>query len=494
VFDNSPIERDRLLDCGAKPPGLQSGTVAARVALSLIAIGLLLRLPTVILADDRGWDLKPYRIKALIAIDVPGGLAEKLASEVPRYLNERVEASIGTAWSFEVQLARGALRQSVFSNLLTFRTDPPTVFSSSGDKLLLVGVQSKPDGFQLTAREFDHYIERWSVPIRRESRQSQMLAEQMFALVEQAVAPLALFELDATNEKQVVLHARGAALFSTRAAESWARPGDVFLPVLRRTTRGGELAKDGIQIVPWTYLEAVSIDGPKLVGLVHSGTRMPFGARRQGRVEQVALAVRSDPGETQLRLESRSNKGKPLAGYEVYAQKPGGEETTRIGASDNSGRITVRPGPHAVQKLFIKNGGQLLAKLPIVPGVEPEIKVPLPDDDMRLEAEARLAAMREELIDVVARRNILMARVRNKIEQKDFAAAQELIHAIDQLPGRSQFNLTLTTASRLLRSDDPQIQRRIDQLFEATQVVLGQYLDSRPVSELHAELRAAQRN
>jgi hypothetical protein len=143
--------------------------------------------------------------------------------------------------------------------------------------------------------------------------------------------------------------------------------------------------------------------------------------------------------------------------------------------------------------LFIKHGGQLLAKLPVVPGAEPEIVVPLPDDDMRLEAEARLAAMREELVDVVARRNILMARARQKIEAKDFEAAQELMRSVDQLPGRSQFNLTLTTASRLLRSDDPQIQRRIDQLFQATETVLSQYLDARAISELHEELRSAQR-
>ena len=144
-----------------------------------------------------------------------------------------------------------------------------------------------------------------------------------------------------------------------------------------------------------------------------------------------------------------------------------------------------------LREILIK--GCANAKLPVVPGAEAEIAVPLPDDDMRLEAEARLASMREELVDVVARRNILMARARHKIEQKDFDAAQELIRAVDQLPGQSQFNLTLSTASRLLRSDDPQIQRRIDQLFQATQTVLGQYLDARPISDLRAELREAQR-
>ena len=112
---------------------------------------------------------------------------------------------------------------------------------------------------------------------------------------------------------------------------------------------------------------------------------------------------------------------------------------------------------------------------------------------MRLAAETRLAALREDLVDVVVRRNILMARARQKIKDSDLPAAQTLLRSIDELPGRSQFNLTLTSAARLLRSDDPQIQRRIDQLFEATQTVLTQYLDTRPISELNEEFRAAQR-
>ena len=188
-----------------------------------------------------------------------------------------------------------------------------------------------------------------------------------------------------------------------------------------------------------------------------------------------------------LRLQSRTNAEKPLVGYEVYSQKPGEEATTRIGASDSAGKVTVRPGPSAVQTLFIKHGGQLLAKLPVVPGAEREIAVPLPDDDMRLAAEARLAAMREDLVDVVARRNILMARARQKIEQKDFDAAQELIRAVDELPGRSQFNLTLTTAARAAA------QRRPANSAAHRSALSGHANGAEPVSRLRAHQRAARR-
>ena len=68
----------------------------------------------------------------------------------------------------------------------------------------------------------------------------------------------------------------------------------------RRTLRGGELAEGGLQAVPWTYLEAMpaqdTADQAKLAALVHSANRQPFGVRRQGRVEQLAIAVRASRG------------------------------------------------------------------------------------------------------------------------------------------------------------------------------------------------------
>ena len=224
----------------------------------------------------------------------------------------------------------------------------------------------------------------------------------------------------------------------------------MFLPLLRRTTRGGQLMKDGIQAVPWTYIEVTEVDGGKIVGRVHSGSRRPFGGRRRGRVEEVAIALRADPANTVLKLHSRVKAEKPLVGYEVFAKNTDEESTTPLGASDAAGRIDVPPGRTRLQLLYIKNGGELLARLPVVPGAEPLVEVPLPDDDARLEAEARLAAMREDLIDVVVRRNILMARTKQKIEKKDWKQAQELLRVLDELPGRSQFDLELSKQARLV--------------------------------------------
>jgi hypothetical protein len=127
--------------------------------------------------------------------------------------------------------------------------------------------------------------------------------------------------------------------------------------------------------------------------------------------------------------------------------------------------------------------------VPIVTGIDREVDLPIIDDDPRIRASARMAAMREDLVDLVARRNIAMARVRQAMEDKDFLRAEKLLEAIDDLPGRAQFNQSLEREMRLHRAAEPLVQRKIDRLFSATQKVLGQFLDPRPISELHDELR-----
>ena len=499
--------------------------IAAALALSVIT-------PAVSAADDRGWDYQPYQIHAVLAIDVPGGLSQHLADELPKHLQRRAQAAISPLWSLNVELATGTMRYRVFSEIAMSGDEPPAEFPAERDKLLLLAVRWRPNGFELTAREFDRYVERWGVPIRTICRQEQALPEQLFAIAWQAVAPLAQLEIDPDDEQRVRLMPRGAALVRKDSTTPSLKPGDVFLPIFRRTMRGGEVVEGGIQVVPWTYIEVAESEGGEGVGShflppagpiaagaiknetrprwaheeetivarIHSANRRPFGVRRQGYVEQLAIGLRAEPAETVLQLHSRTSPDKPLVGYQVFSQNTvagvsdpaSNDAVTLLGSTDRSGKLAIPPGDTRIRTLYLKNGGQLLARLPIVPGADAQIDVPLPDDDPRLAAESRLAALREELIDVVARRNILMARTRQKIEQSDFLAAQKLLAEADQLPGRSQFNLTLTTTARTLRSEDPQIQRRIDQLVEATQTVMNQYLDLRPINQLHDELRAAQ--
>ncbi len=442
-------------------------------------------------AQVKYWELEPYRIHVVLAVDVPGPLADQFSAALPEYLADRAQTAIGPAWRLSTSVASGALRHQLLTNLATLPDDLPAEIAPEADKLVLLTVRATPLGYRLAGREYDFYVARWGATIHRQCPQRSALPERLFVLLRDVVAPLARLELDPDDDDRVILQLRGAGLPQPATATPWAKPGQVFLPMLRRTTREGEVIPDGIQVVPWTYVEATEVNGGRVVGQLQSGTRRPLGVRRRGRVEQLAIAIRPELDATTVRLHSRTQPDKPLVGYHIFAQDPDDEAVEPIGVSDGDGGIEIPRGSVPILLLYVKSGDQILARLPVMPGAESLVDVPLPDDDVHQQAQARLAALREELIDVVAQRTILMLRVEQKIEAGQLDQAEELLQQLDDLPSRAQFNQLLSREARLHHSDDPQVQRRIDRLFAATQQVLGQYLDTRPISDLHDQLQAA---
>src|SRR4051812_10965566 len=88
-------------------PAHQRPNPASRLRLSaltlaILTVGLLFNSPAH--AKDGGWDLEPYHIQITIAIDAPGGVADTLTNELPRYLQRRIEASLTPAWVCDVSI------------------------------------------------------------------------------------------------------------------------------------------------------------------------------------------------------------------------------------------------------------------------------------------------------------------------------------------------------------------------------------------------------
>jgi hypothetical protein len=439
------------------------------------------------------WQAEPYRIHAQLAIDAPGDLADQLAEQLPNYLKARVNASIGIFWRLQTELASGPLRHHLIDNINSFTAADIADGPPDEDKRLLLSVRATPWGYELQAREFDRYVQRWGPTIRRTTRQREALPEQLFQLVEQAVSPLAQVRPDPQNPQQVVFDFRGSDLPPSSVDFSSSKPGEVFLPIVRVTTRAGTLVANGAAVVPWTYLEVIEPpDGTTPpIGKVVSATQRPLEVRH-GRKALVAIGLRADPGDSTLRLQARTTPDKPLVGYEVYAQNIDEKPMRLVGLSDGAGKVTVTPGKSTIQMLYVKIDGTYLARLPIVPGAEDNIAVPLPDVDVQMRVAARLSAFREDMVDLVARRNIIMARVRQQIEDKDFAQARELLGSLDELPGPTQFGQTLDREAARHRTKDLQVQRRIDSLFSQTRTALGKFLDPRVIGELHEELQQAE--
>ena len=206
----------------------------------------------------------------------------------------------------------------------------------------------------------------------------------------------------------------------------------------------------------------------------------------------MALAVIPPRRPSILTLVSRSEPKRVLAGYEVYARPPDKKTAVPLGRTDRQGRIRVPPGESPLRVLLARNGGELLARLPIVPGLEPACTAEIPNDDRRLEAEGLVSGLRQDLVDLVARREVLFARTRARIKAGKFDEAEELIGQLLRLQ-KSERVLASTVAleRRRARAEDPGMQRKIDALFSDTQKLLRKHFLPGAIQQLRQELRSA---
>src|SRR5689334_18934585 len=97
-----------------------------RLRLSaIVPLALIVLIPQTLVATAKngGWELEPYHVQVNIALDAPGGLSEYLATELPRYLARRVEASLAPLWTCDVKIATGADRAKLLEAIAA--VDPP---------------------------------------------------------------------------------------------------------------------------------------------------------------------------------------------------------------------------------------------------------------------------------------------------------------------------------------------------------------------------------
>lgn len=268
-------------------------------------------------------------------------------------------------------------------------------------------------------------------------------------------------------------------------------PGAVFRPVIRYNDRDGNPRR--IMPLPWTFCTVEEITSRQLVCRLHTGLRSPLSGRRRGRVRQLALAVVPPQRPSVLTLQSRSDPQQLLAGYDVYSHPPHSTTTVLLGRTDRRGCVSVPPvdKQNPLRVLMVRNGGEPLARLPIVPGMEPELFAAIANDDRRLEAEGIITGLQEEMVDLVARREVLFTRARTRIETGKLDEARELIDELRKLPDGPQFALKLNERQKRVRSGDAAVQAKIDALFDDTHKLLKKHLDPGPIEELWQELRRA---
>jgi hypothetical protein len=432
-------------------------------------------------------------VQVWTAVESVPELADLWKDRLPEALATGVMSAAGSTWNLRVDAVPAGLAHDVLTRIgrITIEmitSHGPEILKS--DKLFVLVVRLKPYGTVVQVRELDCRTESFGPVIERLVKQPARVGIDASAALIEAFAPLAAVER--VDGKEARLQLRAGLLITSEDSASSVPVGSFLRPVVRHLDRYGNPKSNGIQQLPWTVLEVTSASSGELDCEIHSGVVQPLRTRRTRNVEQVALAIRAVDAPTKLRLVSRSQPDRPLTDYEIYVRPSEDDSSQLIGRSDARGIVEILPGPDRLQVLYVKNGAELLARLPVVFGErQPELTAMLPDDDPRLQAEGQLLGLQERLVDTVTRRALLSMKIRQHVAQAKWAEAESLVDELRELPTREDLRREIRQLRQDISSNDRQVQRKIDKLLAEMTQRLDKQLDPKEVEQLRAELAGA---
>lgn len=391
------------------------------------------------------------------------------------------------------------------------------------DKVVWLHVARLPNGYRIRARELDVHTRLLGafsdtfVPLRGQ------LAAGCVTGLWNAFAPLARIDGDVREEEiplttedlaqlekrdskeEPVARRRQVVSLRLRAGKLPYRdpnlydapPGYIFRPVTRYNSQNEEPKKT--ELVEWSYLAVMETDSnaalaegggdPAVVRTrLHSGLRSALTGRTRGKIERLAVGFPRVQRPTQLRLLARSKANAPLAGYEVYSHPPESKTTTLVGRTLADGTLEIPPAPEGLRILLLKNGGEFLAKLPMLPGMVETQDAPVVDDDVRLEAEGFANGFQQSFIDRLARFKILSSLIEKRLDAEKFDEATKFFDEIKRLGTRDDFLQLIAEEEVQVRSPDAGIQAKVTRLFRDSRSVIERLMKPEEVNNLELEI------
>jgi hypothetical protein len=405
------------------------------------------------------WELRPYRITVLVAVQPGPELPAAVEGELHQQIGEQAAAAIGDSWTLKVEAASAELKEGIIKDIAAVEAAAFSTVSKDADKVTLLVADSKTGGgIAIHAREYDVLTGLWNAPVSVQSSKSE-LPQAAFRAVLDAFAPLA--RIESVDGDTVMLRLRAGALPMADKALPRIQPGVAFRPVLVASEARGVLKPGTAQPLAWTYL-APRVGTTGLVSCrVHTAAAAnPIPAYHPLR-QRLAIGVAPSSRGTQLKLVGRGEKGQPLEGYEVLGEEDPGDATAlkSLVRSDEHGLASVPPSPQALRVLVVQHGEQPLSRFPLAPGLQAELTLPLPDVRGAIALDAQIAELEDDIIDLTLRKQVLAARLNSA--GADAALQEQLKARLAKFPKPDALAARLQQFEQAAKSAEPLAQPRL---------------------------------
>ncbi len=450
--------------------------------------------------EEPDWEVRPYRVLARVAFADRQTLDRDFRARARQAILRRVAGLYGPLWELAVEEdVQGAALG--LPGLERLNADEMTAryLPSPYDKVMQLCVTRAGPLYELAGREWDRSTQTLGPSVGRRMVDRRQVVEQCALLLVDLFRPVA--RIDSAEATTAELRVRGGELLSPESLVALFEEGETLVPSFRYLDRDKVVRQ--IQTVPWTYLQVQSVERSRLICTIESAYPSPIsGARR--RVELVAIGARPRFEATELALLPRVPPFQPLVGLrvEVFSQRPVPNEPWPEHLSLMSGRegtVTIpvdRAQP--LRFVYVFSGDAVLAQTPMLVGAESATSIQLPDDGPRLAVEGQLIQIQGDLIDLIARRTVQMARAISLAKQGgDWETVDELLADLGTQAQPGLFRSRIVAArepalAQAQRNRDRSAEKRISGMCRDLQELVDKYLDEdklRVVREEIDELR-----
>jgi hypothetical protein len=433
---------------------------------------------------------QPYRIVFHFACHPSSRIDAARRAELVRDWQVMVRRFVGTPWIVSVappsnpvlELDLQGLEKSTPAQAAAFEK---AVNASSFDKVWVVHAdrtESGP-GVVFSGREYDTATRRLG-PLQR--RTVQVLADAPRALLQFTLdlfSPTAL--ISGEEGGRALLTVRGSSIEPASPIGRVVEPGTVFQPLRLISAKDGRII---VKIIPWTYLRVESVDGPVARCAIVSGLNDPL-TRRMLQPNTLA-AVGIKPGNSPLPLRFITSKDKtPGAGYTLTARTVPNGAIREVGMTDRAGRIVLKPGfaDGLVILRLLAGNIEPVREFPIMPGESSEERtISFEPKYQSVALEVEVDTLRDEVVDLIALRARLEARMKARLEGEDWVGLEDAIKEFNRLTPRDEYVKKLAEIKE--RATKQQIENKVAILTKNAQAqindlqaMIDRYLDDEAI-------------
>ena len=429
--------------------------------------------------------LRPYAIRAHISFDPYARIDRALRLQVVDAWLDLVDRFVGDPWRVD---AVAELAPLAAAALETLGADALKPLGAGVDKVWAIQGHRAGPVLLLEGRELDCQTGRLGEVHRVEVRDAVDLPRGLLTLARSLFEPVA--DVGESKDGGVTFQVQGGAIPPSSPAGTIAPVGSVFRAF--RLFLGKDDAVAEIREIPYSYFRVEERVGAAARCSIIKGLGDPLTNRFARRNRVVALGIQPARASTRLRFLLKGDKT-PAAGYKLMARAAEPEaKPYEVGITDRDGRVELPPdfAEGLVMVRVIAGNDEPMADLPVMPGeTRAERAIIIEARPRTLDLEAKLDALRDTIIDVVASRSRLEARMKARLDGNEYAGFDEAMAEFRKLIPRDRLEAQLNQ----LKTDAEQTQTATRTLIltknaasqlDEVQALIARYLDDDAVRAL----------